>query len=101
MTRTGPRRCTRASATSRSTCASSSRGCSALVQGLEHNVVVRLRRDLGEVMGDLAVAVDYEGGAQVAPVLAPVHRLLGPDPVGLGDGVLGVAEQREREAVLV
>ena len=36
-----------------------------------------------------------------APVLLPEVRLLAPDAVLLGDGMVGVGEQRERKVVLV
>lgn len=75
-------------------------GRSQLAQRIEHDVVVRLRRDLGEDPGDLAVGVDDEGGALHAPVGAPVVAFLDPGAVGLGDLVIGVCEQGEIEPVL-
>ena len=70
-----------------------------LGERLEHDLVVRLRRDLREDLGDLALGVDQEGRPLHAHVLLAVHRLLDPGAVGLGDGVVGVGEQGEVEVV--
>ncbi len=60
-----------------------------------------LGADLVERGRDLARLVDDERGADDAHVLAPVVDLLAPRAVLLGDGVLGVGEQLEPEAVLL
>ncbi len=50
-------------------------------------------------LDDRAVGADHEGRADDAHVRAAVARLLAPDAVGLGDRVVGVGEQRERQLV--
>src|SRR5215218_5170475 len=60
-----------------------------------------LRADLVEDARELPGRVDDERGTDDAHVLAAIVDLLAPDAVLLGDGVLGVREQREPEAVLV
>ena len=57
---------------------------------------MRLRRDLREHASDLAFGVDDERRALHAPVGLAVVLLLDPRPVGLGDRVVGVGEQRCR-----
>jgi hypothetical protein len=57
--------------------------------------------DLVKHLGDLALGVDYERAALDAHVLAPVHTFFLPHPIRLGDGVVGVGNQRVRQAVLV
>src|ERR1700738_3773434 len=46
-----------------------------------------------EHLGDAAPGVDDEGGARVAPVLPPVHRLLLPHAVLVGHGMPLVGEE--------
>ena len=57
------------------------------------------RFHLLEDAADGTCRVDDEGGAKHAVILLPVHRLLSPHPVGLGDGVSLFRQQREWEAV--
>src|SRR5690606_19361325 len=68
---------------------------------LEHLRRVAGRLDLLEHPRDAPLLVDEEGGARDAPVLPPVHRLLLPHAVGLGDAVVRIGEQPEIQAVLV
>src|SRR4029077_10123626 len=72
-----------------------------LVQGLENQRVVLFRLNLGEDPGNLALRVDDESSAEHAHVLLPVHGLLTPGAVFLGDLVVDVADQGEPEAVFV
>src|SRR5262245_1684247 len=82
-------------------------GCSAdadrllFVEGLEDGGGVAFRFDLGPDPGDLAVRADQERGAGGAPVFLAVVLLLDPRAVGLGDLVVGVCEEGEREAELL
>src|SRR5690606_12574699 len=59
----------------------------------EHLLRVLARSDLREDLRDPAFLVDHEGRPLVAPVLPAVHRLLLPDPVRLGDLVVGIGEE--------
>ena len=63
------------------------------LQGLQQRLHVALDLDLAVGLGDVAFFIYHEGGADDAHVLPPVHGLLLPDSVGLGDGVISVAEQ--------
>src|SRR5438132_3793134 len=60
-----------------------------------------LGADFVEDAGQLALFVDDECRAHDAHELAPVERLFAPDSEGLRDGVVGVGEEREAEAVFV
>ena len=59
------------------------------------------RADLVPGLGHLALLVDQERRPLDAHVLAAVHALLLPHPERLGDGVVGIGEQREPESVLL
>jgi hypothetical protein len=50
---------------------------------------------------DLAVAVDQVSDSRDAHVLLPVHGLLLPRAVAIGDGVILVGEKRERQVELL
>src|SRR5688572_19667646 len=71
------------------------------IERRQHLGRVPLRLDLLEHVRDAPRRVDDERGAEDAVVLAAVHRLLAPDAVGLGDRVVLVGEQRERQRELV
>ena len=50
---------------------------------------------------DASIGRDDERRSEDAHVLAPEQRLLSPDPVALGDGVIRVGNERERQIVLL
>ena len=56
---------------------------------------------LYHTVGQLALLVDQERGADDPHVLPAVHGLLRPHPVSLGHGVVLVREQREAQSVLL
>src|SRR5882724_12262712 len=65
---------------------------------------------VGDVAGDLhlapeaadhALAIDQEGGALQAHILAAVHTLLDPGAVGLGGLAVGIAGEHEGQGVLL
>src|SRR5262249_1247949 len=70
-------------------------------QGREHLVGVLVGLHLAEDPGDVAVGVDHERRALDAHVLLARELLLDPDAVLLGDGVVLVCEERERQLVLL
>src|SRR5215208_3990718 len=61
---------------------------------------VAVRLDVVPGAFDAAVLVEEEGGAQDADRLAAVGGLLAPGAPGLHDGVVGVGEEGEAQAVL-
>src|SRR5947208_16551271 len=60
---------------------------------LQHHVVVCLRRDLREDLGDRPVGCDHECGALITPVGAAVVLLLDPHAVAFGHLVLRIGDQ--------
>src|SRR5947209_3230087 len=62
---------------------------------------MRLRRHLGDHVPDDALLIEDERRSLHPPICLSIHRLLRPHPVGLGDRVVGVAEQREVHLVLL
>src|SRR3954453_21295892 len=71
------------------------------VERRQHEVVVLRRLYLPEHLGHAPFAVADQRRALVAPVGAAVPRLLHPDAVGLGHGVVLVGQQGEAQVVLV
>ncbi len=70
-------------------------------QRLIHFLGVPVRFHFVEDLLDLAVLADQERAALDTHVLASVHALLHPGPVGFGDLVIHVGEQREGQIELV
>ena len=64
----------------------------------EHDAL--FRGDLQPSVQDPALFVDHEVAPDDAHVLLAVHRLLLPDAVPLGDGVVGVGQEREGQLPL-
>jgi hypothetical protein len=69
-------------------------------QRLQNLRGVTLGLDLRKHLRDLALFVDDKRAALDAHVLAAVHAFFFPDPVGLGDGVVGIRHKREGQLVL-
>src|SRR5947209_4569872 len=67
----------------------------------ENLLVVPLRLHFLKHVPHLAVFSDDEGRAGDAHVLLAIHALLLPDAVALGDGMVGVGEQREVQVELI
>ena len=53
------------------------------------------RFDLFKDMNDLSINTNHEGRPRDAKIFLSVHALLLPDPIFLGDRVIGVGKERE------
>jgi hypothetical protein len=70
-------------------------------EGIRDFLRVALRLDASENSGDTTVLVDEKGRPENAHIPSSEHRLLAPDAVRVGDGVIGVSDKRERQLVLL
>ncbi len=71
-----------------------------LLDGVNYGAGMPVHLHFGKNLANRAVAIDHEGGSLDAHKLASVKRFLLVDPVGLGNRLIGVGEQRKVEFVL-